>query len=128
VALMYSLTANDEETGHKIDRVVLLDAERVICAEAHHTLDHKSELVWGEYKPCGVWPDMTGFRSKAAKRPPRRDIYQGNDCLSVRQAGWWKRQAKRYGLDPAAVDEITTRQFDALPVLRALGERLGEDE
>lgn len=125
VALMYSLSRHDKETGARVDRIVILDAERTICGEARHELDATSKRVWGRYRRCDVWTDMAGFRSKSATGAPRVDVYPNNENLSVKQANWWTKAAARRGLDVNALDEIDRRQFDALPALEQMGERLG---
>lgn len=124
VALLYSLT-RVEDDGTRVDRAVVLDAERTICAEARHTQDAGGERKWGKWRKCDVWDDMTGFRSKSPSGRPRKpsDV---NKNLSDKQVQWWERSAGRHGLDPEASAEVDRRQFDALPLLSALREKVGE--
>lgn len=65
---------------------------------------------WGSWRKCRPPADVTGFSSV----PPR--------ALSEKQVAWWKRSAERCGLDPN--QEVTRKNFQALPVLNDLGVRL----
>jgi hypothetical protein len=65
---------------------------------------------WGSWRACSAPSDVTGFSSVAPK------------TLSVKQLAWWKRSAARFGLKPD--QEVTRKNFQALPVLADLGNRL----
>ena len=65
---------------------------------------------WGSWRKCEAPADVTGFSSVA----PR--------ALSEKQTAWWKRSAARYGLDPE--QDVTRKNFQALPVLADTGRRL----
>lgn len=66
--------------------------------------------AWGSWRACAAPNDVTGFSSIAPK------------ALSEKQTAWWKRSAARFGLDPA--QEVTRKNFQALPVLADLGRKL----
>jgi superfamily II DNA or RNA helicase len=106
-ALMYAVA---DVTDGKITEYT------VIC----HPL--RSDILWatrrrisgseeyGKWSRCDPPPNLEGFASVSASP------------LSEKQEAWWKRAAKRHGLDSEA--EITRKQFQALPVLSHLGETL----
>jgi hypothetical protein len=54
--------------------------------------------------------DLQGFHSVGPKR------------ITTKMNDWYKREAKRWGLDPDAV--ITNKNFAALPILKGLGLRM----
>lgn len=66
--------------------------------------------TYGRWRACGAPPDLTGFASLPGSP------------VSEKQLAWWKRSARRHGLDPSI--EPTRKQFAALPVLADLGARL----
>ena len=53
--------------------------------------------------------DLTGFATSRRRNK-----------ASKGQKSWWTRRARARGLDPSTVDEITQRQFAALPILENL--------
>lgn len=65
---------------------------------------------WGSWRKCKPPTDVTGFSSVSPK------------ALSEKQMKWWQRSAKSFGLDPE--QEVTRKNFQALPVLCDTGERL----
>lgn len=65
---------------------------------------------WGKWEACEPPKDLKGFSSV----PPK--------ALSDKQMAWWNRSAQTRGLDPS--QELTRKNFQALPVLMDLGERL----
>lgn len=65
---------------------------------------------WGSWRLCSPPSDVTGFSSVAPK------------ALSEKQMNWWKRSALRHGLDPE--QEVTRKNFAALPVLSDIGKKL----
>jgi superfamily II DNA or RNA helicase len=65
---------------------------------------------YGRWQRCEPPSELCGF----ASLPPAP--------LSDKQAAWWKRAARRVGLDNAA--EVTQKNFQALPVLLDIGGRV----
>lgn len=66
--------------------------------------------TWGTWRQCEPPSDLRGFAS-VAPNPP-----------SEKQLNWWKRSAASFGLDPS--QEVTRKNFQALPVLADMGVRL----
>lgn len=66
--------------------------------------------VWGKWTPCDPPEDLKGFSSV-----PPKDITE-------KQRIWWNRSADYRGLD--VKQEVTRKNFQALPVLSDLGRRL----
>jgi superfamily II DNA or RNA helicase len=75
---------------------------RVPTANALKPYDYES------WRRCVLPSDFTGYAS-AQKRP-----------LSDKQKVWWRRSARKYGLQEDAWTQITQHQFQVLPVLRDL--------
>jgi superfamily II DNA or RNA helicase/cytochrome c5 len=68
------------------------------------------ERQYGRWQRCEAPSELCGF----ASIPPAP--------LSEKQAAWWKRSARRCGLDNTA--EVTRKNFQALPVLLDIGGRV----
>jgi hypothetical protein len=64
---------------------------------------------YGHWTRCTAPDDVTGFSSV----PP--------NPLTEKQLAWWNRSAAAFGLDPD--QEVTRKNFQALPILCDLGER-----
>lgn len=104
-AVCYSVSAMD---GHqRVDYFVLVHPCR---ADPVWATRRRQAGEWPRWSACAAPEDLHGF----ASTPPRD--------LTEKQAAWWKRQAGRYGLDPTA--EVTSKVFQALPVLADLGGKL----
>lgn len=115
---MYSLYSVDSE-GVKTEYVTLLDpcGAEPICASRSvarlpdgEAYDYRNAPKW---QRCTVPDDLVGFATSGHRFE-----------LTDKQRTWWQRSAARHGLDPGAVDDITWRQFSALPVLSNLGARI----
>lgn len=66
--------------------------------------------TYDRWTPCDLPTDLTGFASVSAGR------------VSEKQLSWWKKAARRHGLDPDVVP--SNRVFQSLPVLSDLKGRL----
>lgn len=90
------------------------------CVLVHPTMEPvwavKTNMVQGEKRVYGSWVaceppnDVRGFASIGQRE------------LSDKQRAWWNRGAARVGLDPE--QEVSRKNFQALPVLCDLGVRL----
>jgi len=109
---MYCVHAIDEQ-GLKTEYVTLLDpthdrpfvARRSVAA-LEEGEERRSKKHYGRWALCEIPLDFTGFSTSSA-----------TGKLSEKQRTWWERDAKRVGLSELAAEEITRRQFQALPVL-----------
>lgn len=103
--LCYAITAME---GHKRrDYFVAFRPDR---AEGLWATRTRGDGTYGRWARCVAPTEVSGFASIPAK------------ALSEKQLAWWKRQARRCGLDPTV--EPTQRSFQALPVLVDLRARL----
>lgn len=112
---MFNVWSVDSE-GVKTEYVSLLDPVQPEPITACRTIPRLTEADGDrvyDYKAAGRWTlcqipdDLTGFATSGQKRE-----------LSDPMLRWWKRSARRHGLDPDA--DINRRQFAALPVLSDL--------
>ncbi len=117
-AYMYSLWSCGED-GVKTEYVTLLDPVDVEPIVAMRRVPRVDESTAFDYRAAGKWQrttlpdDLVGYATSG---------HRFN--LTDKQKTWWERSAARHGLDPAAADSLTWRQFAALPVLSQLGARL----
>lgn len=107
VGACYSVSSVDGSTVTQFTCLVHPGRESPLWASRRNErTDDPRKPVYGRWRRCDAPADLTGFASV----PPAP--------LSEKQAAWWKRDAARYGLDPAA--KVTRKNFAALPVLSDL--------
>jgi DNA repair protein RadD len=90
---------------------VLPGGSAPLCASRTNGARPDGSMDWGKWAVCTLPADFAGFQTSAAKWP-----------VSEKQAAWWRRDAKRLGLDPLA--QVDGRTFAVLPVLSHLGVRI----
>lgn len=72
---------------------------------------------WGDWQRASL--DTAGY---AGWSRPRK----AGEALSAGQLAWWREDAARLGLDPAAADALTRYQFAVLPALANTGTSLAQ--
>lgn len=115
---MFNVHEIDAETGLKTDWCILTTplSEKPIVAklETQTLIDPKTgertyPTTRQRYQRAEMPTDLAGFATSQQTRG-----------LSDKQIQWWERAAHRVGLDGTKAEEITRRQFQALPVLSDL--------
>jgi len=116
VKLISGLTAHIYAISVPVDQLVVEycvlvhPAREAIWASKINATNEDGTRAWGSWRKCTPPSDVTGFGSVAPK------------ALSEKQMNWWARSATRYGLDTS--QEVTRKNFQALPVLADLGIKL----
>lgn len=105
------------EGGQQFEYVAIVHPTKpeTIVARRTNMIGADGTRIYAKWERCEVpqSDDFAGFSTVPFK----------NKC-SDPQKRWWSRSARKYGLDPDAVDKLTARQFFALPVLSQLKESL----
>ncbi len=100
----YNVSACEGATTRQYVCVVHpLRAEPFWATRVNQRTDDPMKPHYGRWQRCGPPDDLSGF----ASIPP--------SPLSDKQKAWWKRDARRRGLDPDA--KVTRKNFGVLPVL-----------
>jgi hypothetical protein len=114
---MYCVYAVDAETGVKTDYVSLLSPAASGPLVARRTVlpipygeEYRTPACYGRYERCDLPLDLVGFATSTARA-----------AASEKMQSWWRRDARRLGLDEHASMRVTRRQFQCLPVLANLG-------
>lgn len=113
-AHMYALYAIRSDAV-KVEYVTIVDPTSEATLSAARVV---SETKTDGTRSYGAWArvqsidDLQGYATSASRY-----------ALSDKQRLWWRRAALRHGLDPSAADELTQRQFAALPILVQTGWR-----
>ena len=107
---MYNISTIRENRIVKMACIVHPLIHDPIWAECAHTRNDDGTKDWGTWGPAEPPMDLQGFHSVGPKR------------ITTKMNDWYKREAKRWGLDPDAV--ITNKNFAALPILKGLGLRM----
>jgi len=96
----------------RVDYAVLVHptSTEPIYASRKTVTSATGELNYGRWTQIDSLPDLTGFASAAPA------------ALSEKQSAWWKRSARRHGLDPDA--KVDRKNFAALPVLKDLNMKM----
>jgi hypothetical protein len=104
----------------------------VSTTEGHRVIDYaaimhpaREELIWARRETAKREDGTKDYGTWA--RCPEPESLQGFGSLppaqvTEKQANWWKRSAKRWGLDATA--EVNRKNFQALPILESLRLRL----
>lgn len=108
-AYMYSLSS---VVGRAVVEYVCLmhPTQDPIWASKIRTRNEQGVVDWGNWRKCDAPVDLVGFGSVAPK------------AITDKQRNWWLRSAVTRGLDPT--QEVSKKNFQALPVLMDIGERL----
>lgn len=101
----FMLVSHDED-GVQTEYCILATdtAPEPIAATRTNGVKPSGERAYGTWTPCEVPVGLEGFATSSQRGE-----------LSPKQANWWRRAARRHGLDPDA--EVSRREFAALPVL-----------
>jgi len=110
---MHNLYSVNPDTGITTEHATLMDpchdevivASRVVLPVPEGEVS-RSKGCWGNWAECSLPADFIGYATSGYRQK-----------ISAKQRAWWERSAKRCGLDPAAADTLTGRQFQALPLL-----------
>jgi superfamily II DNA or RNA helicase len=109
---VHEVTAEGVKVEWCVLTTPLSDSAIVARRDTRIERDEKGEIVKyhnGKWARATMPDDFAGFATS-----------QQRGALSEKQAEWWERSARRYGLDPEAAEDIKRRQFQALPVLADL--------
>lgn len=110
----YHLSAADED-GRVTEYSILQSPYREdpLCASRTNGVKPDGRRDYGTWRACPVPLDLAGFATSK---------WTGD--VTPKQRAWWERAARSVGLDPGAADEITQREFAALPMLLQSKQRL----
>jgi hypothetical protein len=109
VASCYALSTVEGAVVTQYFAIVHPGREEPIWARKTNLRDGE-DTKYGRWARCEAPTDVRGFASVTPSE------------LSDKQAAWWKRAARHFGLDPDA--KVTRKSFQALPVLADLKVRL----
>lgn len=99
----FCFSANDGAKVQEYAVIVHPAREEALWASRQNHAKGDGTRAYGRWQKCDAPRDLTGYASLP------------NSALSEKQAAWWKRDARRYGLNPDA--KVTRKNFAVLPVL-----------
>lgn len=101
----FMLVSHDEDGVQTEYCILATDTNpNPIAATRTNGVKPSGERDYGTWHACEVPVGLEGFATSSQRGE-----------LSPKQANWWRRAARRHGLDPDA--EVSRREFAALPVL-----------
>lgn len=111
--LVYSMSPEGVKTEWAVLTTPHKDEALVAVRDTQVTVDAKTgerSYENGKWRKADLPDDLAGWATS-----------KQTGSLSKKQKAWWERSARRYGLDGEAADNMTRRQFAALPILSGLG-------
>ncbi len=109
-AIMYNVSTVEDNSVIDYCAIAHPNREDLFWARRESARVAGAERIWGRWVKCVAPDSLDGFNSI----PPKP--------LSEKMESWWRRSARRVGLDPDAT--VNRKSFVALPILTDTGGRL----